>query len=69
MGKVKNEKKVNGNYAELWNHLELYGNKMASTLKKLECEKCQKKFSGNKVVRGYSGIQAKMGVLMPPFPT
>lgn len=43
--------------------------KMASTLKKLGCEKKQKKFNNNTVLQVYYGIQPKSGVLMPPFPT
>lgn len=42
--------------------------RMASTLKKLGCEKRQKWFSGNTVLQVYYGIRPKQGVYIPSLP-
>jgi putative DNA primase/helicase len=42
--------------------------RMASTLKKLGCDKKQKKFSNNTVLQVYYGIQPKRGIFVPPLP-
>lgn len=42
--------------------------RMASTLKKLGCDKKQKWFSNNTVLQVYYGIKAKKGIFVPPLP-
>jgi predicted P-loop ATPase len=47
---------------------EFSNQKMASALKKVGCEKKQKKFSNNTVLNVYYGIRPKSGILLPNCP-